>query len=165
MAQTKLGDVVVNTNGELPVVGSAAPDFSLTAIDLSDKSLIDFTGKSIVMNIFPSVDTRVCAMSVREFNKRAVGLKDVVVLCISEDLPFAQKRFCGAEGIENVVMLSDFRNRGYTKNYGVKMIDGGMAGLLARCVVVIGKDGKVKHTEMVPVIGQEPDYEAALAAL
>jgi thiol peroxidase len=165
MAKTKLGEVVVNTNGELPAVGSVAPDFSLTAIDLSDKSMKDYAGKNVVMNIFPSVDTRVCAMSVREFNKRAASLSDVVVLCISKDLPFAQKRFCGAEGIENVIMLSEFRNERYSSNYGVKMMEGGMTGLFARCVVVIGKDGKVKYTEMVPVIGQEPDYDAALAAL
>ena len=165
MAQTKLGETVVNMNGNLPPVGSVAPDFTLAGVDLGDKSLKDFSGKNIVMNIFPSVDTRVCAMSVREFNKRAASLIDVVVLCISKDLPFAQKRFCGAEGIDKVVMLSDFRNKGYSKNYGVEMVDGGMAGLFARCIVVIGKDSKVKYTELVPVIGQEPDYEAALSTL
>lgn len=165
MAQTKLGEAVVNLNGNLPAVGSAALDFSLAGIDLGDKSLRDFAGKNIVMNIFPSVDTRVCAMSVREFNKRAASLDDVVVLCISKDLPFAQKRFCGAEGIDTVVMLSDFRDKGYANGYGVEMIDGGMNGLFARCIVVIGKDGKVKYTELVPVIGQEPNYDAALQAL
>jgi len=165
MAQTKLGEAVVNTNGDLPVVGSAAPDFSLAGLDLVDKSLKDFSGKDIVMNIFPSVDTRVCAMSVREFNKRAASLNDVIVLCISKDLPFAQKRFCGAEGIDKVVMLSDFRGKDYAKNYGVEMLDGGMAGLFARCIVVVGKDGKIKYTELVPVIGQEPNYDTALSAL
>ncbi|HEY3402115.1 MAG TPA: thiol peroxidase [Ohtaekwangia sp.] len=165
MAQTKLGETVVNMNGNLPSVGSAAPDFSLAGVDLANKSLKDFLGTNIVMNIFPSVDTRVCAMSVREFNKRAASLSDVVVLCISKDLPFAQKRFCGAEGIDKVVMLSDFRDKRYASDYGVEMVDGGLAGLLARCIVVIGKDGKVKYTELVPVIGQEPNYDAALSAL
>ena len=165
MAQTKLGETIVNTNGNLPAVGSATPDFYLTGTDLSDKALKDFSDKNVVMNIFPSVDTRVCAMSVREFNKRAANLKDVMVLCISKDLPFAQKRFCGAEGIDNVVMLSDFRENSFARDYGVKLIDGGMTGLLARAIVVIGKDGKVNYTELVPAIGQEPDYDAALQSL
>lgn len=165
MAQTKLGETIVNTNGNLPAVGSAAPDFNLAGADLSDKALKDFSDKNVVMNIFPSVDTRVCAMSVREFNKRAANLKDVMVLCISKDLPFAQKRFCGAEGIDNVVMLSDFRENSFARDYGVKLIDGGMTGLLARAIVVIGKDGKVNYTELVPAIGQEPDYDAALQSL
>lgn len=165
MAQTKLGETIVNTNGNLPAVGSAAPDFSLTGVDLIDKSIQDFSDKNIVMNIFPSVDTRVCAMSVREFNKRAASLKDVVVLCISKDLPFAQKRFCGAEGIDKVVMLSDFRDNTFATDYGVKLIDGGMYGLHARAIVVIDKDRKVKYTELVPAIGQEPNYDAALQSL
>lgn len=165
MAQTKLRDVVVNTSGELPVVGTVAPAFTLTGVDLIDKSDKDFTGKTLVLNIFPSVDTRVCATSVREFNKRATQLADVVVLCISRDLPFAQSRFCGAEGISNVVMLSDFRNKQFATSYGVELMDGGFKGLLARSIVVIGKDGKVKHVEMVPSIGQEPDYDTALNAV
>jgi thioredoxin-dependent peroxiredoxin len=165
MAQTKLGENTVNTNGNLPAIGSAAPDFTLAGIDLKEMSLKDFAGKNIVLNIFPSIDTRVCAMSVREFNKRASSLPETIVLCISKDLPFAFKRFCGAEGIDQVVSLSDFRNKGFSKNYGVEMIDGGMAGLHARCIVVIDKHGNVKYTELVPVIGQEPNYDEAIKAL
>jgi thiol peroxidase len=165
MAQTKLGENIVNTNGTLPAAGSAAPDFSLSNNDLQNKSLKDYTGKNLVLNIFPSIDTRVCAMSVREFNKRAATLPDTTVLCISKDLPFAFKRFCGAEGITNVETLSDFRDKSFSKNYGVDMVDGGLAGLMARAVVVIDKQGKVKYTELVPTIGQEPDYEAALKAI
>ena len=165
MAQIKLKEDTVNTSGNLPPVGSSAPDFSLAALDLKDQSLKDFSGKNIVLNIFPSVDTRVCAMSVREFNKRAAGMNNSVVLCISKDLPFAQRRFCAAEGISNVVMLSDFRNKGFAKNYGVEMLDGNMANLHARAIVVIDPQGKVKYTELVPVIGQEPDYDKALGAI
>ena len=144
MAQTKLGEYVVNTSGELPAIGSTAPDFSLVGTNLKEVKLKDFAGKKVVLNIFPSVDTGVCAASVREFNKRATSLTNTVVLSISKDLPLAMKRFCGAEGIENVVMLSDFRNKGFTKSYGTEMLDGGMAGFMARAVVVIGADGKVK---------------------
>lgn len=165
MAQTKLGENVVHTNGNLPSVGSEAPEFSLAGIDLNDVSLRTYAGKNIILNIFPSIDTRVCAMSVREFNKRAASLSDTVVLCISKDLPFAFKRFCGAEGIDKVVSLSDFRNKGFSKNYGVEMVDGGMAGLFARAIVVVNKQGKVTHTELVPAIGEEPDYENALNAI
>ncbi len=165
MAQTKLGENTVNTNGNLPVVGSSAPEFTLTGNDLKDASSKDFAGKNIVLNIFPSIDTRVCALSVREFNTRASTLSNTVVLCISKDLPFAFKRFCGAEGISNVLTLSDFKNKDFSKNYGVEMIDGGMTGLLARAIVVIDPQGKVKHTELVPTIGQEPDYDAALKAI
>lgn len=165
MAQTKLGENVVNTSGSLPAIGSAAPYFLLAGIDLKDIRLNDYAGKNIVMNIFPSIDTRICAMSVREFNKRAASLPETVVLCISKDLPFAFKRFCGAEGIDNVICLSDFRNKGFSKSYGVEMIDGGMAGLFARAVIVIDRQGKVVYEELVPVIGQEPDYEKALGVL
>jgi thiol peroxidase len=165
MAQTKLGEDTLNTSGNLPAVGAAAPDFKLTGIDLSDKTKADYAGKNIVMNIFPSVDTSVCATSVREFNKRAASLDNVVVLCISRDLPFAQKRFCGAEGIERVEMLSDFKNAGFAKNYGIDLVDGKLAHLLARAIVVIGKDGQVKYTELVPAIGQEPNYDNAIASL
>jgi thioredoxin-dependent peroxiredoxin len=165
MAQTKLGEAVVNTTGNLPAVGSAAPDFSLTGIDLKEHSLNDYAGKNIVLNIFPSIDTGVCATSVRTFNKLAAQKSDTVILCISKDLPFAFKRFCAAEGIDQVVSLSDFRNKGFSKNYGVEMTDGGLAGLHARCVVVIDKQGKVKYTEVVPTIGQEPNYDAALNSI
>jgi thiol peroxidase len=165
MAQTKLGENTVNTSGNLPESGSQAPDFILTGNDLKDITLSQFAGKKVVLNIFPSIDTGVCAASVREFNKRASGLKNTVVLCVSKDLPFAMKRFCGAEGINNVITASDFRNRGFAKAYGVEMVDGALAGLLARAVVVIDEQGQVKYTQLVPVIGQEPDYNAALAAL
>jgi thiol peroxidase len=165
MAQTKLGENIVNTSGNLPSVGSNAPDFSLATTDLKDVGLKEYSGKNIVLNIFPSIDTRVCSMSVREFNKRATDVNNTVVLSVSKDLPFAHKRFCGAEGINNVVMLSDFRNKGFSKNYGIEMLDGGMAGLHARAIVVIDPTGKVKYTELVPLIGQEPNYDAALNAL
>ncbi len=165
MAQTKLGELVVNTMGSLPTVGSVAPDFQLTGNDLKDVSLKSFSGKNVVLNIFPSIDTGVCATSVREFNKRASALSNTVVLCISKDLPFAMRRFCGAEGIDKVITLSDFRSRGFTKSYGVEMTDGALAGLMARSVVVVDGTGKVKYHELVPAIGQEPNYDAALAAI
>lgn len=165
MAQTKLGENTVNTSGSLPPVGAVAPDFHLAGTDLKPVSLKDFQGKNVVLNIFPSIDTRVCAMSVREFNKRASDAVNTVVLSISKDLPFAHKRFCGAEGITNVIMLSDFRDSSFSDSYGVLMKDGGMAGLHARAIVVIDPKGIVKHTELVPLIGQEPDYDAALKAL
>ncbi len=165
MAQTHLGANLVNTNGELPEIGSKAPDFTLVGNDLKAVSLKDQVGKNVVLNIFPSVDTRVCATSVREFNKRAADLQNTVVLCISKDLPFAMRRFCGAEGINKVITLSDFRNKEFTNSYGVEMLDGNMAGLMARAIVVIDPQGKVKYTELVPVIGQEPNYDAALNAI
>ena len=165
MAQTKLGERVVNTGGDLPAIGSQAPVFILVGNDLKQVSSASFEGKNIVMNIFPSVDTSTCATSVREFNKRASSLNNTVVLCISKDLPFAMRRFCGAEGIDKVVTLSDFRDLGFSKAYGVEMLDGAMAGFFARSVVVIGPDGKVKHTEMVPTVGQEPNYEAAINSI
>ena len=165
MATLKIGENVVHTAGELPSVGTPAPDFSLTKTDLSEVSLKDFKGKSVVLNIFPSVDTSTCATSVREFNKRAAGIANAVVICVSKDLPFAFRRFCAAEGIKNVVPLSDFKDKGFTKAYGVLMTDGRMSGLHARAIVVIGTDGIVKHTELVPVIGQEPNYEEALKAI
>jgi thiol peroxidase len=165
MAQTKLGENVVNTIGNLPAAGSAAPPFTLTGNDMKDITLNQFAGKNVVLNIFPSIDTGVCATSVREFNKRAASLTDTAVLCVSKDLPFAMKRFCGAEGISNVLTATDFRNRGFSKDYGVELIDGNFAGLCARAVVVIDKQGKIKYTELVPAIGQEPNYDSALAAL
>lgn len=165
MAQVKLGENTVTTFGDLPPVGSTAPDFVLVAPDLKEVALKDYAGKNIVMNIFPSIDTSVCATSVREFNKRAAGIKDTVVLCISKDLPFAHRRFCAAEGIDKVVSLSDFRNKGFSNAYGVVLMDSPMAGLHARAVIVIDKHNKVKYTELVPAIGQEPNYEAALKAL
>ncbi|HCM76955.1 MAG TPA: thiol peroxidase [Cytophagales bacterium] len=165
MAQTKLGDNTVNTAGDLPKIGVIAPDFTLADITLKNVSLHQFKGKNVVLNIFPSIDTGVCATSVREFNKRATSLDNTVVISISKDLPFAFRRFCGAEGIDKVVTLSDFRDIEFAKDYGMEMIEGGMRGLFARAIVVIDEQGKVKHTEVVASIGQEPDYEAALAVL
>ena len=165
MAQTQLGGNTVNTSGTLPAKGTKAPEFTLTGVDLKDVSLEKFAGKNVVLNIFPSIDTNVCAASVREFNKLATSLKDTVVLSIAKDLPFAMRRFCGAEGISNVVLLSDFKNKDFSNAYGVEMLDGAMNGLFARAVVVIGPDGKVKHSELVPSIGEEPDYDAALSVL
>lgn len=165
MAQTKLGPNSATTIGELPAVHSSAPDFLLTANDMKDVSLKDFAGKNVVLNIFPSVDTGVCAASVREFNKRVAEMDNTVVLCIAKDLPFAMKRFCGAEGIDRAITLSDFRSRGFGKAYGVELSDSAFAGLFARAVVVLDPAGKVKHTELVPQIGEEPNYEAALKAI
>jgi thioredoxin-dependent peroxiredoxin len=165
MAQTKLGPNPANTVGELPSLNSSAPAFVLTGNDMKDVSLKDFAGKNVVLNIFPSVDTGVCATSVREFNKRVASMDNTVILCISKDLPFAQKRFCGAEGIDKAITLSDFRSRGFGKAYGVELVDSGFAGLFARAVVVIDPTGKVKHNELVPQIGEEPNYEAALKAI
>jgi thiol peroxidase len=163
MAQITLRGNAINTIGELPAVGSPAPGFTLTGTDLGEVKADGFANKPLLLNIFPSVDTPVCSASVRTFNERAAA-DGVSVLCVSKDLPFAQKRFCGAEDIENVEIASAFRT-GFGEDYGVTITDGPMAGLLARAVVVIGADGAVTYTELVPEIGQEPDYDAALAAL
>jgi thiol peroxidase len=165
MADITLKGNAFNTIGNLPEVGSKASDFSLIAGDLSSKTLADFAGKNIILNIFPSVDTGTCATSVREFNKKAADLKNAVVLCVSRDLPFAQGRFCGAEGIENVVMLSDFATGSFGKNYGLIIENGPLAHLHSRCIVIINADGNVAYTEQVPEIVDEPNYEAALNAL
>jgi thiol peroxidase len=165
MALTKLGPIDANTIGDLPAVGTQAIDFVLSATNLKDVHLKDFAGKRVVLNIFPSIDTRTCATSVREFNKRAASIDNTVLLCISKDLPFAQRRFCGAEGIDRAIPLSDFRNRGFGKDYGVELLNSAFAGLFARAVVVIDASGKVKYTELVSQIDEEPDYEAALKAL
>ena len=163
MAQITLRGNPINTVGELPAVGSPAPAFKLTGADLGTVSSDQFSGKPVLLNIFPSVDTPVCAASVRTFNERAAG-SGVSVVCVSKDLPFAQKRFCGAEGIENVTTASAFRDS-FGEDYGVGITDGPMAGLLARAIVVIGADGTVAYTELVPEIAQEPNYDAALAAV
>ena len=163
MATITLHDTPIETVGELPAVGSNAPAFTLTKTDLSEVSLQDFAGKTVILNIYPSVDTGVCAASTRKFNEIASSNPNVVVLCISADLPFAHGRFCGAEGLENVVSLSNFRNADFGGNYGVTISTGALAGLLSRAVVII-KDGKVTYTEQVPEIAQEPNYDAALAA-
>ena len=159
-----LGGNPIHTTGKLPAVGTEVKDFTLTGMDLSDKTLADFKGKYIVMNIFPSVNTGVCAKSVRKFNEDAASLKNTTVLCISKDLPFAQKEFCGAEGIENVVMLSDFRND-FGKAYGVQLVDGPMKGLLSRAVIVINPEGNIVYEEQVPEVGQEPDYAGAINSI
>ena len=163
MATTALGGNPVNTIGELPEVGSSAPDFTVTGPDLADLSSADLSGR-VVLNVFPSIDTGVCAASVRKFNEIAAGLEDTTVLCVSEDLPFAQKRFCGAEGIDNVRVGSAFRSD-FGERLGLTQADGPMKGLLARAVIVIDADGTVTHSQLVPEIGQEPDYDAAVAAL
>ena len=153
------------TIGTLPAVGTALPDFLLTKTDLSDVGKHDFSGKQIVLNIFTSLDTSVCAASIRRFNKDAASLDNTVVLCISQDLPFAHDRFCSAEGINNVVPLSAFRAKSFGQQFGVTIIDGPLAGLFARSVVVTDEKGNVVYTEQVPENAQEPDYEKALAAL
>ncbi|HMT87463.1 MAG TPA: thiol peroxidase [Arachnia sp.] len=154
----------VHSVGELPAVGSEAPDFTVTGVDLSEITKADFAGSLLVLNIFPSVDTGVCAMSVRRFNELAAGLEGVKVLCVSRDLPFALNRFCGAEGIENVTVSSDFRT-GFGETYGVTFVDGPLKGLLSRSIVVIDADGVVRYTQQVEETTTEPDYDAALAVL
>ena len=154
----------VQLKGALPTVGAAAPAFTLTAADLSEKTLADFAGKRKVLNIFPSIDTGVCQQSVRTFNQRAAALNNTVVLCISADLPFAQARFCGTEGLDNVVTLSSFRSS-FAQDYGVALADGALRGLTARAVVMLDENDKVLHVGLVPEITQEPDYDAALAVL
>ena len=165
MATVTLKGNPLTTSGELPNKGSHAPNFKLTANDLTSKSLHDFKGYNLVLNIFPSIDTGVCAQSVREFNEKASGLKDTKVLCISKDLPFALNRFCGAEGLENVMTLSDYRDGNFGKNYGLTFVDGPMEALHSRCVVVLNKDTEVIYTEQVAEISEKPNYEAALNSL
>lgn len=163
MAQITFRGNPISTVGELPAVGSPAPGFTLTGSDLGAVSSEQYSGKAVLLNIFPSVDTPVCATSVRTFNERAAA-SGVSVLCVSNDLPFAQSRFCSAEGIENVTTASAFRDS-FGTDYGITIADGPFAGLLGRAVVVIGADGNVAYSELVPEIAQEPDYDAALAAL
>lgn len=165
MASITLGGNPINTNGELPNVGTKAPEFQLVKQDLSTTSLADFTGSKVVLNIFPSIDTNTCATSVRTFNAKAGTLNNTKVLCISRDLPFAQKRFCGAEGLENVINLSDFNTGNFGKDYGLEIVDGVFSGLHSRAVIVIDENGIITHTELVPEIANEPNYESALAAL
>ena len=165
MAQVTLKGNPFNTLGELPKVGDVAPAFTLTRTDLSEVTLQDFKGQRVVLNIFPSLDTPTCATSVRTFNSRASQAANTVVLCVSADLPFAAGRFCTTEGLEKVVPASVFRNPGFGKAYGVTLVDGPLRGLLARSIVVFDEHGKVLHTELVPEIAQEPNYDAALKAL
>ncbi len=164
MAQVTFKGTPVEIQGTLPQVGQTAPDFTLTATDLSDKTLADFAGKRKILNIFPSIDTGVCATSVRKFNEHAANLNNTVVLCIAADLPFAFARFCGAEGIENVVSLSSFRST-YGADYGVNLAGSPLRGLTTRAVVVLDENNQVLHAELVAEIGQEPNYDAALAVL
>ncbi len=165
MATITLRGTLVETNGDLPKVGSAAPAFRLVNKDLKDVTLLDFGNKRKVLNIFPSIDTPTCATSVRQFNQRASSLPNTVVLNIAADLPFAMTRFCAAEGLANVVNLSMMRGRNFTEDYHVRIKTGPLAGLCARAVVVLGKDNKVLHTELVSEIANEPNYDAALKAL
>jgi len=155
----------INTSGTLPKVGAHAPDFNLTKSDLSSATLAEFKGKKLVLNIFPSIDTPVCAASVRRFNEEASKLENAVVLCISRDLPFAQNRFCAAEGLKSVITASEYKDSKFSNAYGVRITDGPLAGLLSRAIVVVDPAGKVVYTEQVPEIAQEPDYAKALAAL
>lgn len=165
MATVTLKGNALQTIGELPSIGSSAPDFQLTKNDLSTASLSDYKGKKVVLNIFPSIDTGTCAMSVRQFNKDAANFDNTTVLCVSKDLPFAQARFCGAEGIENVEMLSDFKSGNFGKAYQVSFTNGPLETLLSRSIVVLDENGKVTYTEQVPETVDEPNYKAALAAL
>lgn len=165
MAQTAFKGSPVPLSGELPQQGMFAPDFTLTRSDLSDVSLKDYSGKTVVLNIFPSIDTPVCAMSVRKFNAEIGNHDNAVVLCVSADLPFAHARFCGAEGLDHVVSASTFRSSGFGDAYGTRITGGPLAGLMAQAVVVIDGQGKVAYSQLVEDIGQEPDYDTALACL
>ncbi|MAA75105.1 MAG: lipid hydroperoxide peroxidase [Salinisphaeraceae bacterium] len=165
MATVHLQGNAVNTSGDLPAKGASAPDFKLTNGELKDKTLSDFAGKKKVLNIFPSVDTPTCALSVKQFNNHAAQHSDVVMLQISADLPFAQGRFCGDNGLENVETLSMMRDRSFAQDYGTLLVDGPLAGLSARAVVVLDENNSVLHSQLVNEIADEPDYEAALASL
>jgi thiol peroxidase len=166
MAKTALKGNEVNTSGDLPAIGTTAPDFKLVSTDLSEVSLSDFKGQKVILNIYPSVDTGICAMSTTRFNKEASGLDNTKIVCISNDLPFAFSRYCSAEGIDSLATLSNFRDSGaFGKAYGVEMVDGPLKGLCARAIVVVDEEGKVSYTEMVPEITTEPNYEKAMAAL
>ena len=165
MASITLGGTPVTTVGELPNINTTAPEFQLLKTDLSQASLEDSQGSKVVMNNFPSVDTGTCAQSVRQFNQEAAELEGTKVLCISRDLPFAQQRFCGAEGIENVEMLSDFKSGDFGKTYGLEFNSGAFAGLHSRCIVVLDAKGTIVHTEQVQETAEEPNYKAALEAL
>lgn len=165
MAQITLGGTPTQTSGELPAVGSSLPSYQLTKHDMSPLHLDELKGRRIVLNIFPSVDTAVCASSVRTFNQKASNLENTTVVCISKDLPFALARFCGAEGIDNVEVTTDFRIPEFAQNNGLLIMDGAFGGLNARAIIVLDEEMKVTYTELVPEVGQEPNYEAAIAAL
>ncbi len=165
MATITLKGNAIHTNGNLPEIGEKAPDFELVNTDLSTSKLSDYKGSRVVLNVFPSIDTGICATSVREFNKEASNLSNTKVLCISHDLPFAQDRFCGAEGLKNVVNHSDYRTGKFGKDYGLEITDGPLQGLHSRAVIVLDENGIVTYTEQVPEIVQEPNYSAALNTL
>jgi thioredoxin-dependent peroxiredoxin len=165
MAEVTLKGNPIHTNGDLPAVGAKAPDFKLTGGDLKDVTLADYRGKKKVLNIVPSLDTNVCATSTRKFNQQASSLPNTVVLVVSADLPFASKRFCTTEGLANVVPLSLMRDKKFAVDYGVLLQDGPLQGVTARAVVVLDENDKVIHRQLVPEIGQEPDYDAAIAAV
>ena len=165
MAEITMGGKPVHTNGHLPQKGLPAPDFRLWRTDMSEASLLDYRGSKLVLNIFPSIDTSTCAMSIRKFNEKAASLTNTKVLCISRDLPEAQKHFCGVEEIANVETLSDFKDGNFGKTYGLEMTDGKLEGLHSRVVIVLDENGIILHTEQVYDISDEPNYEAALAAL
>ena len=165
MASITLGGNPTTTNGTLPEIGKSAPNFSLIGTDMNVSTLADYKGSKVIFNIFPSVDTGVCAASVRHFNERASTLENTKVLCISRDLPFAQKRFCRAEGLDNVINLSDFVDGSFGKTYGLEITDGAFKGLHARVIVILDENGTVTYTEQVPEIGHSPNFDAALAAL
>ncbi|MDM8535197.1 thiol peroxidase [Desulfobacterales bacterium HSG17] len=165
MAKITLQGKTIETIGELPQIGNTAPDFSVVKADLSEAKLKDYAGKRLIINVFPSIDTPTCATSVRKFNKAVNDLNNTAVLCVSADLPFAGARFCGAEGIENVDTGSTFRSSIFGQDYGVEITTGVLRGLLSRAIIVIDESGKIIHTEQVSEIGDEPDYDAALAVL
>lgn len=165
MASITLGGNPTTTNGTLPEIGKSAPNFSLIGTDMNVSTLADYKGSKVILNIFPSVDTGVCAASVRHFNEKASTLENTKVLCISRDLPFAQKRFCRAEGLDNVINLSDFVDGSFGKTYGLEITDGAFKGLHARVIVILDENGTVTYTEQVPEIGHSPNFDAALAAL
>jgi len=165
MAKITLKGSPVNTSGTLPEAGTMAPEFTAVKTDLSEIKLSDYRGKKVILNIFPSVDTGTCAASVRQFNKELQDMDNTVVLCISMDLPFAHARFCGAEGLESVEPVSVFRNPDFGTDYGLQIVDGPLAGLMSRVVIVVDEEGKIKYTQQVPEIVDEPNYEEAVAAV
>jgi len=165
MAKITLGGTPTNTSGDLPAIGSEIADYEFTKHDMSPLALSALHGKKVVLNIFPSVDTGVCATSVRTFNQKAAALENTTVVCVSKDLPFALARFCGAEGIDHVEVTTDFRVPGFAQDNGLLITDGAFAGLNARAIIVLDESGKVVHTELVSEVGNEPNYEAAIAAL
>lgn len=166
MAKITLGGTETNTIGNLPEIGSEAPDFLLASKEMEEKSLASYHGQKVILNIYPSIDTGICAASTKKFNEEADKLENTRIICVSKDLPFALSRYCEAEGIKNLDNLTNFRDGGdFGKKYGVEIVDGAFKGLNARAIVVIDADGKVKYTELVPEVGQEPNYEKALSAL